>query len=150
MPWKRRVNAALTRTVGYKIVRAGAVPVARTPAATYPADWDEMARPILRAANPYTMTRPEKRYALYLATRYITRYAIPGAVVECGVWRGGSMHIVARTLMADGNRTRELYLFDTFEGMTPPTDKDVTYGGRPVAELLANRPKTSKIWAIAG
>jgi O-methyltransferase len=33
--------------------------------------------------------------------------------------------------------------------MTPPTDKDRTYGGRPVAELLASQPKTARIWAIA-
>jgi O-methyltransferase len=149
MAWKTAVNKALTRTVGYKIVRAGAVPASRATAPTYPVDWDEVAKPILRAANPYTMTRAEKRYALYLATRYITRYAIPGAVVECGVWRGGSMHVVARTLLSIGDPNRELYLFDTFEGMTPPTDKDVTYDGRAVADLLAQRPKTSKIWAIA-
>jgi hypothetical protein len=139
----------LTRTVGYKIVRSGVVPVPRKPGPQFPVDWDDMARPIIRAANPYTMTRAEKRYALYLSTRYITRYEIPGAVVECGVWRGGSMHIVARTLMKVGDPTRDLYLFDTFEGMTPPTEKDVTYDGKAVADLLAQRPKTSKIWAIA-
>jgi O-methyltransferase len=150
MPWKSRVNQALTKTVGYKIVRAGGRPSpAKPPKPDFPVDWDEMARPILRAARPYTMTREEKRYALYLATRYVTRHAIPGAIVECGVWRGGSMHVVARTLHAIGDTTRELYLFDTFEGMTPPTDKDITYGGKPVAELLESRPKTAKIWAVA-
>jgi O-methyltransferase len=152
MPWKSRVNNALTKTVGYKIVRAGAERPPAPPKSAkpqFPVDWDEMALPILRAAQPYTMTRAEKRYALYLATRYVTDHAIPGAVVECGVWRGGSMHVVARTLQAIGDTSRELYLFDTFEGMTPPTDKDVTYGGKPVAELLESRPKTSKIWAVA-
>lgn len=108
-----------------------------------------MARPVLRAAAPFTMTRVEKRYALYLATRYVTEHAVPGAVVECGVWRGGSMHVVARTLLALGNTSRDLYLFDTFKGMTPPTDRDVTFGGTPVVELLESRPQTAHIWAVA-
>jgi hypothetical protein len=33
--------------------------------------------------------------------------------------------------------------------MTPPTDKDVTYDGKPVADLLSSRPRTSRIWAVA-
>ncbi|WP_250006212.1 TylF/MycF/NovP-related O-methyltransferase [Actinoplanes sp. M2I2] len=159
-------------TTGYRIVRAGSGRPARAPEPppvrpapppppkppapakpaeeTYPADYDEVAVPILRAAHPYTMTRKEKRYALYLATRYVVEHDIPGAIVECGVWRGGSMHVVARTLLAIGDTSRELYLFDTFEGMTEPGDKDLTYGGRPVAELLSAQPRTARIWAVAG
>ncbi|MEH1127829.1 TylF/MycF/NovP-related O-methyltransferase [Micromonospora sp. CPCC 206061] len=143
MQWSTRVNDALAKTTGYMIVRNGA------PKAEFPADYDEMARPILRSARPYTMTRKEKSYALYLATRYVVQHDISGAIVECGVWRGGSMHVVARTLLSIGDTSRDLYLFDTFEGMTPPTDKDRTYGGRPAADLLASQPKTARIWAIA-
>jgi O-methyltransferase len=163
MPWKRRLNRALTGITGYKLVRAAA-PVAKpppppppppppkpkaAPKPEFPADYDEMALPILRAARPYSMTRTEKQYALYLATRYVVEHAVPGAFVECGVWRGGSMHVVARTLSAIGETSRELYLFDTFEGMTEPTDKDLTYGGTPVAELMRAQPRTARIWAIA-
>ncbi|GIF13734.1 TylF/MycF/NovP-related O-methyltransferase [Actinoplanes teichomyceticus] len=170
--WRRSlksgINHVLTSTTGYRIARAvprrpnggrqpaksAPPPVAERPGRppaeeTYPADWDELAVPILRAALPYTMTRKEKRYALYLATRYVVEHDIPGAIVECGVWRGGSMHVVARTLLAIGETTRDLYLFDTFDGMTPPTDKDLTYGGRPVADLLSTQPRTARIWAVA-
>jgi hypothetical protein len=153
MSWRSRVNKALTRTTGYRIVRARqdkngkALKPARTP--EFPSDYDKMALPIMRAASPYTMTRKEKRYGLYLATRYVVENKIPGAIVECGVWRGGSMHVVARTLDAIGDTSRELYLFDTYEGMTPPTDKDLTFGGKPVSTLLDSQPKTARIWAIA-
>jgi O-methyltransferase len=151
MPLKSRINNALATTIGYKVVRARAKPDAapKAPKPAFPAHYDEMAHPILRAARPYTMTRVEKQYALYLATRHVVEHDIPGAVVECGVWRGGSMHIVARTLLAIGDTSRELYLFDTFDGMTPPTDKDVTYDGKPVADLLSSRPRTARIWAVA-
>lgn len=162
MSWRSRVNKALVKTTGYRIVRVrpgqnGKAPAPKPPAPPkpapakpgYPVDYDEMAIPILREVSPYTRTRAEKKYALYLATRYIVENKIPGAVVECGVWRGGSMHLVARTLDAIGDTSRELYLFDTFEGMTPPTDKDVTFTGKPVAELLEGQPKTARIWAVA-
>jgi hypothetical protein len=156
MPWRSRVNNVLTKTTGYRIVRAHRdknrtppAPPKPAPKPAFPIDYDEMALPILRAASRYTMTSKEKKYALYLATRYVVENDIPGAIVECGVWRGGSMHIVARTLDAIGDTSRELYLFDTFEGMTPPSDKDLTFSGKPVADLLDSRPKTAKIWAVA-
>ena len=156
MSWRSRVNNALTKTTGYRIVRAypdrngrATAPSKGAPKPAFPIDYDEMALPIMRAAGPYTMSGKEKKFALYLATRYIVENKIPGAIVECGVWRGGSMHIVARTLDAIGDTSRELYLFDTFEGMTPPSDKDLTFSGKPVSELLDVRPKTAKIWAVA-
>ncbi|BBH69227.1 hypothetical protein ACTI_59120 [Actinoplanes sp. OR16] len=157
---KSRINRVLAATTGYKVVKAKKKKPAPAPppppppppvekAETYPVDYDEMAVPILRAAHPYSMTRKEKRYALYLATRYVVEHDIPGAIVECGVWRGGSMHVVARTLLAIEDTSRELYLFDTFEGMTEPTEKDLTYSGQHVGELMSAQPKTARIWAIA-
>ena len=53
------------------------------------------------------------------------------------VWKGGSVMAVALTLLELGE-VRDLYLFDTFEGMTPPTDRDITYAGVTAAELLAS------------
>jgi O-methyltransferase len=42
---------------------------------------------------------------------------ILGAIVERGGWRGGSILVIARTLLELGATDRELYLFETFEGM---------------------------------
>ncbi len=61
--------------------------------------------------------------------QHITRLNIPGGIVECGVWRGGSMMAVALTLENLKVATRDLYLFDTFEGMPRPTDVDIHYSG---------------------
>src|SRR5262249_46950150 len=49
------------------------------------------------------------------------------AFVECGVWRGGSMMLAAETLKSLGDVSRSLYLYDTYEGMSKPTDKDVNF-----------------------
>jgi O-methyltransferase len=49
-----------------------------------------------------------------------------------------------------GDTKRSLYLFDTFEGMTPPTDADRNIGsGRLASDILAKEPKTGVVWAIS-
>jgi O-methyltransferase len=77
----------------------------------------------------YTMTTPERMYALYRAIPYIVSHEVPGAVVECGVWRGGSCMMSALRLQEAGEE-RDLYMFDTFRGMAPPTPEDGTEAER--------------------
>jgi O-methyltransferase len=67
-----------------------------------------------------TMTSIERLYAMHKATDYIVRAGIPGAFVECGVWRGGSMMMSALTLLALNDPDRQLMLFDTFAGHPEP------------------------------
>lgn len=86
------------------------------------------------------MTGPERIYALIQAVRYVSANDIPGAVVECGVWKGGSMAAVARALRQIGDLGRHLYLFDTFEGMPDPTSHDIDYEGQCAADLLRVNP----------
>lgn len=54
------------------------------------------------------------------------RRGIPGAFAECGVWRGGSVLVMVLTLQELGVDDRDIYLYDTFEGMTPPTERDTS------------------------
>lgn len=75
----------------------------------------------------YTMTSIQAMYALYKSTQYMVQTGLEGDVVECGVWRGGSMMMCALTLMGIGAADRNIYLFDTYTGMTKPTEHDVKY-----------------------
>lgn len=104
----------------------------------------------LRVA-PFTMTAPESVALLADAVRYVVDEGVPGAIVECGVWRGGSMMAVAKTLLDGGSGERDLYLFDTFEGMTDPTERDRDQLGRSAESLLAAETATadSHLWARA-
>jgi O-methyltransferase len=114
--------------------------------------YDEKLGETVERVRERTMTGPVKLTALIEATRYVVRHEIPGAIVECGVWRGGSMQAVALTLLALGETDRELHLFDTFEGMPPPTSEDTRpteSGSVSAEELLAAADKDSKMWAIA-
>jgi O-methyltransferase len=157
--WKTTLNSQLGRLTGYQLVSSGAPKrgraTGRRPAAApdsgrrFPDDFDDACRAIISAVRPFTMTSNDKLHALITATRYIHAHAIPGDVVECGVWRGGSMHAVARTLDAAGDHSRNLYLFDTFQGMPPPTEKDRRLDGRSAARLLAANERDKAIWAYA-
>jgi hypothetical protein len=122
---------------------------ASPPQLKLPADYDEEAQEVIRAVKPYTMTSPERLNAFILATRYVVQHDIPGDIVECGVWRGGSMQACAKTLLSMQSTDRDLYLFDTFEGMTPPTEEDTRTDGKSAAELLAAYEKDRAIWAVA-
>jgi hypothetical protein len=99
----------------------------------------------------YTMTTPASIFSLISAVRYVVDSGVPGALLECGVWRGGSMMAVARTLRAEGDSTRDLYLFDTFEGMPDPTDEDVLWSGASAADLMASQTggASELLWARA-
>jgi O-methyltransferase len=100
-------------------------------------DFTDADRALMTRVRPFTMTSLERVTGLAQAVRYLVRAKVPGAMVECGVWKGGSMMTVALTLLELGE-VRDLYLFDTFEGMTPPTAEDITYAGVPAGELLAS------------
>jgi O-methyltransferase len=102
----------------------------------HPPDFGNDEADIIRAVRPWTMTSAERIYALIQAVRYVSASGIAGAIVECGVWKGGSMAAIARALLQMQDVSRELYLFDTFEGMTEPTAKDVDYSGKQASEVL--------------
>src|SRR5262249_17536057 len=98
----------------------------------------------------YTVTSRERLYALYKAVQYITDNRIPGDVVECGVWRGGSMKLVAQVLLARGDTSRTLFLYDTFEGMTEPNATlDVDFSGNPAVNDWTEIQRRGVKWAYA-
>jgi hypothetical protein len=89
-----------------------------------------------RYARRYTMTSHERVAALCQSVAYLEANRIDGAVVECGVWKGGSMMAAALALLALGSMERALYLCDTFSGMPPPGPEDVDLFGQSAADLL--------------
>lgn len=80
---------------------------------------------IYNKCKPFTMTSVEKMYALYSAVNYLNRSGVAGDIVECGVWKGGSSMLSAFTQLSLNNIARDLYLYDTYEGMSVPSEKDI-------------------------
>lgn len=92
-------------------------------------DLSEAERQIVSSVKPFTMTSVERIVSLINAVSYISDNKIEGDIAECGVWRGGSMMTVALTLVAHNDTSRELFLYDTYEGMSAPTDFDKSFDG---------------------
>src|SRR5262249_38540960 len=65
---------------------------------------------------------------------YVVQNSIEGAFVECGLWKGGSLMAIALRLIALGESSRELFGYDTFTGMTKPSEFDADYRDRPPGE----------------
>jgi hypothetical protein len=71
----------------------------------------------------WTMTSELHMNAAVGAILQINERRVPGDIVECGVWKGGmSMGMIFANMRH--NTDRHFWLFDTFEGLPPPTEKD--------------------------
>ncbi len=84
---------------------------------------------LIKKVSPFTMTGPARCVSLMRAIDYLLEHDIKGDFVECGVWKGGSVMIMAEKLMAASHTDRPIFLFDTFEGMSAPTDHDKSFDG---------------------
>lgn len=82
----------------------------------------------------YTMTSDQRIDALVSATRHLVRRGVAGSFVECGVWRGGSVLAILLTLLEEGATDRNVYVYDTFEGMTEPTSRDTSAFDAPALD----------------
>ena len=91
-------------------------------------DLEEEFCEIYSKCNNYTLTSIQRMYSLYKATEYVANANIPGDIVECGVWKGGSSMLTALTLSKMRKTEKRIYLYDTYEGMSQPTDKDIEAG----------------------
>ena len=108
---------------------------------------------LISSLRPYTMTSAERIWSLLHAVRYVVDEGIRGDLVECGVWRGGSVMAIAHQLSRMGVTDRRIWLFDTFAGMTAPTAEDIeAVSGTPAAQMLANTEvgDGNNVWCIAG
>lgn len=140
---KRLLKAALSRA-GWELSRTADRDVQTS------ADLSDADRKIIQRVAPYTMTSLERRASLLGAVDHVVKHGIAGDIVECGVWRGGSMMAVALALMARGDTSRHLYLYDTFEGMSEPTEADKALSGESAQAQLERTDRGHALWAVAG
>lgn len=80
---------------------------------------------ILKVKPKFTMVRNRNLINLYRLVEEVNRYDLPGDIVECGVWNGGSAAIMG---VADRQglypKSRMIWLFDSFQGLPRPSEKD--------------------------
>ncbi len=83
-------------------------------------DYEEQARRQLPKVLHSTQLSYERLVTLYEHVAYLERKGVEGAFVECGVWRGGAVGLMALANQDFAKRRRHLHLFDSFEGMPEP------------------------------
>ncbi|HKV38503.1 MAG TPA: TylF/MycF/NovP-related O-methyltransferase [Blastocatellia bacterium] len=134
-----RLKLALSNTLtraGYKISRI------KSPRDSYREMEPEFFE-VFEKYAPFAGSGAERAYALYKSVHYVVKHQIAGDIVEAGVWLGGSMVLASLTLLQAGDPTREIYLYDTFEGMPEPSAKDVDLWDNPASGRAENQNRTN-------
>lgn len=115
---------------------------------------DEHTLSIFREVKSISATSLHRVDALVGAIRYLEAGDVPGAFVECGVWRGGSVVAMIRALQSLGSAERDIYLFDTFCGMSQLpgySEHDISFRGEKADDLF-NSPgseKKAEYWSVS-
>ena len=78
---------------------------------------------LVHRVRGYTAVFVPRLVALYKLSEEINQRSVPGDIVECGVYNGGSAAIMA-SLCEKSPISRNVWLFDSFEGLPKPSDKD--------------------------
>jgi len=114
-------------------------------------DFTDREIELINKVRRFTLTSPERIVSLINSVKYIIENKIPGDFVECGVWKGGSMMVVALTLAELGVSDRNLYLYDTYEGMSEPSEEDVSHDNITAEEQLSKVEKSNdyNIWCYS-
>jgi hypothetical protein len=118
------------KLMGYEITRSS-----RKLSSALPVEFGDKEKALFGFVknNELSMTSNERMFATMMACKYAVTERVDGDFVECGVWRGGNT-ILAAGVFKEHNADRGVYLFDTFEGMTEPTEADRTASGKVSAK----------------
>lgn len=102
---------------------------------------------LVARCQPHTLISPERIVANADAVEHVVRRRIDGALLECGVWHGGSVLAMILTLQRLGVDDRDVYLCDTFTGMTEPSGVDTSRFDPPAALTFREaRAKGRRAW----
>jgi O-methyltransferase len=117
-----------------------------------PIELDQKEREIVDSimSERLTMVSKERLWATVMACKYVAEEKIEGDFVECGVWRGGNAIAAAEIFrLHDVNKT--VWLFDTFAGMTNPTEEDIRASDGVLAqkEFLDHQRESYNSWCYA-
>lgn len=91
------------------------------------------ARECIQLIQANTMVGYEALVSLFDQAVYCERKRVPGSFVECGVWKGGCVGLMALANLKYGSLRRHCHLFDAFQEICEP-DASVD-GERAVGEI---------------
>ena len=71
-----------------------------------------------------TMIGMERLTDLQKCVETVLTEDVPGDLVECGVWRGGACILMRAVLAVYGDKKRQVWVADSFEGVPPPDSEN--------------------------
>jgi len=83
-------------------------------------DDEQSAREAIAVVEGFTMLSYQRLVTLWQQVCYLDEAQIPGAMVECGTWKGGASALMALAHRRSGTPQRDLHLFDSFQGLPEP------------------------------
>lgn len=111
---------------------------------TFPIEASNHELNLIKTCEKYSMTGPIRMWALIQSLKHVANFNLEGDLVECGVWKGGNLALMK--LVSDNlHLSKQIIGFDTFEGMSDPTDIDVDYAGRSAAQIMQGELKEENI-----
>lgn len=78
---------------------------------------------LFKKVYPFTMASYQRLSNVYELAREVEKNKLPGVFAECGVWKGGTSAVMA-FVSEEYKSGRKIWLFDSFEGLPEPTEKD--------------------------
>jgi len=101
---------------------------------------------LLETVRPYTLCTPDRLENLTVLCEYLNRNQIPGDIVECGTYKGGSAAILSKN-MGEG---RHLWLYDSFQGLPPTHEKDGEDAKNWIGECVGTIPDLKAVMNAVG
>jgi O-methyltransferase len=100
---------------------------------------------LIKIVQPYTMVDALRLAMLHQLAQ---ESSDAGDVVECGVCNGGSAAVLARAIR--NHPTKSLWLYDTFEGIPPPTARDGPDAEEYTGRLVGRVDRVNEVLALVG
>ena len=117
MRWLRK----LLNSIGFDIVRL--IPLRERNLAIDEKlgyELEEEATDCIQVVQNHTMLSKRRLVTLFQQAAYCERFEIPGAFVECGVWKGGAAGMMALASKRMGQGRRHLHMFDAYQEICEP------------------------------
>ena len=86
-------------------------------------------------SSKFSMTGEKRMYLLTQAILNVRNNNLEGDFVECGVWQGGNI-LLYNLLNKHYNLKKQIFAYDTFDGMSPPQKNDITHYGTSAQKLM--------------
>jgi len=89
-----------------------------------------------QTVKPFSMTSEERINGLFESLEYVRKNNIIGDIVECGVWKGGNILGIIEYLEYYKIYDKNVWVYDTFKGMTLPSSKDIDHNGNIASDII--------------